>query len=196
MGKRNKTFKRHCQIMRASRSNKDWTTPRGQGKGQSSFLHRLEKGFLGPILGQALFTVICLISPFRPHSSPQWVSLSRLPVRNLRALSSVDWRREERALGVGVGGTEGGRLIKNNFWYHTGNQLTIYELNQIAGQVQKTKPTYLCRLERDTGEWGSPAPFPLCNYPTTPQSTACGNARLEQFWKYLTFHLIKGAQGN
>lgn len=69
-----------------------------------------------------------------------------MPVRNLRAPPSVDWRREERALGVA--GWEGHRGRQIDFWYQAGNPLTICEWNQTAGQVQQMKPTYLCRLQR------------------------------------------------
>ena len=49
-------------VRSASRSNMDWTTPKGYVKEQRSFLHRLQDCyFLGPTLGWALFIVICLI---------------------------------------------------------------------------------------------------------------------------------------
>lgn len=56
-------------VRSASRSNMDWTTPKGYVKEQRSFLHRLQDCyFLGPTLGWALFIVIMPHYLFSPHS--------------------------------------------------------------------------------------------------------------------------------
>lgn len=62
----------------------------------------------------------------------------------MRNLRKGHWAAER-----GRGREEGG-LIKNNFWQQAENKLIIMSKTKYLVKLKtKTKPTYLCRLERD-----------------------------------------------